>query len=579
MEVAPHELAQLLKLAGVGVGPEPEVMSEPDMPGAEIEPEVSVMAIPSDDGAPVGGGCGAPEPEHDHDHGGRMRGIIDMLQGAGEEPIEVEESPPKDDYENASNEFTGHPVDVVDTYDQYSYEPAKNSGMQRRTNSYGDNPLREEDLIKEYTEFKEFPLFEVNWGNQAEVEAEYKRLGLDQGDDPLGGWWDTRGMSDLKIRQAREKRIKQAYKDRPVDRQQDTRIADKGGTGEEEGQAVALLGKDALDDPNWRDNVAAKKQADKEASVANIAAQKAERNRQAEYELQHAGEVDAKTELANTDSDASKVRQQAAADRLARDPRTVANLPVTGDGTAVASNGKVDPALAKAVQQSTDSLPQQTQQQIANQARIDGENSQLATPPKDEIKGWKSVAKFKARKKAQQLATAGKPIQKVSTVAPTGYRAGEVDRGFRQPQPTAPKAVATPTVAPTGYGAGKVDPGFRQPQPTATKAVATPTATTPQVATKKYSGDPLLNPNASPSSSAVKQTVTPTIDKPTTGGKFQRNAGGTDSDTRSTLGNQNKLGSQNAWQRNWHKDQKGMHKVTSGKYSDGLDRLKFLAGI
>ena len=162
MEVAPHELAQLLKLAGVGVGPEPEVMSEPDMPGAEIEPEVSVMAIPSDDGAPVGGGCGAPEPEHDHDHGGKMRSIIDMLQGAGEEPIEVEESPPKDDYENASNEFTGHPVDVIDTYDQYSYEPAKNSGMQRRTNSYGDNPLREDDLIKEYTEFKKKPLTELS---------------------------------------------------------------------------------------------------------------------------------------------------------------------------------------------------------------------------------------------------------------------------------------------------------------------------------------------------------------------------------------------------------------------------------
>ena len=66
MEVAPQELAQLLKLAGVGAGPEPdimsgpEVMSEPDMPGSEIEPEISVMAIPSDDGAPVGGGCGAP---------------------------------------------------------------------------------------------------------------------------------------------------------------------------------------------------------------------------------------------------------------------------------------------------------------------------------------------------------------------------------------------------------------------------------------------------------------------------------------------------------------------------------------
>ena len=151
MEVAPHELAQLLKLAGVGVGPEPEVMSEPDMPGAEIEPEVSVMAIPSDDGAPVDGGCGAPEPEHEHDPGGDMRGIIDMLTG-GEEPIE--EAPPKD-YENASNEFTGHPEEVASTYDDFSYEPARHSsGGQRRTNSYGDNPLREEDMIKEYTEYK-----------------------------------------------------------------------------------------------------------------------------------------------------------------------------------------------------------------------------------------------------------------------------------------------------------------------------------------------------------------------------------------------------------------------------------------
>ena len=161
MEVAPQELAQLLKLAGVGAGPEPD-MPEPEMAS---EPEVSVMAIPSDDGAPVGDGRGAPEPEHDH---GSMRGIIDMLQGGGEEPIEepIEEAPPKDDYENASNEFTGHPVDVVDTYDQYSYEPAKNSGMQRRTNSYGDNPLREEDLIKEYTEFKKKPINEWDWNNK-----------------------------------------------------------------------------------------------------------------------------------------------------------------------------------------------------------------------------------------------------------------------------------------------------------------------------------------------------------------------------------------------------------------------------
>tara|TARA_B100000949_G_scaffold165112_1_gene145622 strand:- start:1067 stop:1747 length:681 start_codon:yes stop_codon:yes gene_type:complete len=133
MEVAPHELAQLLKLAGIGGDPEPEV-----------EPEVSVVALPSDDEAPVGGGCGDPHS------GGDMRGIIDMLTGA-DEPIE--EAPPKD-YENASNEFIGHPEEVISTYDDFSYEPARHSGGQRRTNTYGDNPLREEDMIKEYTEYK-----------------------------------------------------------------------------------------------------------------------------------------------------------------------------------------------------------------------------------------------------------------------------------------------------------------------------------------------------------------------------------------------------------------------------------------
>ncbi len=182
MEVAPQELAQLLKLAGVGADPEPD-MPEPEM---DSEPEVSVMAIPSDDGAPIGGGCGAPDAEHDHPHDhphdhDDMRSIIDMLQSSGDEPIE--ESPPKDDYENASKEFTGHPVDVVGTYDQYSYEPAKNSGMQRRTNSYGDNPLREEDLIKEYTEFKKKSLDEAPdwwnrmWGKPTDAELKAAETG------------------------------------------------------------------------------------------------------------------------------------------------------------------------------------------------------------------------------------------------------------------------------------------------------------------------------------------------------------------------------------------------------------------
>ena len=307
MEVAPQELAQLLKLAGVGAGPEPD-MPEPEM---APEPEVSVMAIPSDDGAPVGGGCGAPEPEHDHSHEhGDMRSLIDMLKGGGEEPIE--EAPPKDDYENASNEFTGHPVDVVDTYDQYSYEPAKNSGMQRRTNSYGDNPLREEDLIKEYTEFKKFPLFEVNWSNPDEVEAEYKRLGLDQGDDPLGGWWDTQGMSPLKIRKAREKRIKQAYKDNEVDKQQ----ADfgRGSEGELAG-AAAAYGINTKE-PGWEDKLASAKQAEREQSDANVAAQKLKARQQAEYDEKHAGEEEAYAQLQDPSSKAAQQQHKQALDNL-----------------------------------------------------------------------------------------------------------------------------------------------------------------------------------------------------------------------------------------------------------------------
>ena len=52
MEVAPQELAALLKLAGVGSAPEPD--HEPEM---MAQPQVSAIAIPSDDEAPTGG-CG-----------------------------------------------------------------------------------------------------------------------------------------------------------------------------------------------------------------------------------------------------------------------------------------------------------------------------------------------------------------------------------------------------------------------------------------------------------------------------------------------------------------------------------------
>lgn len=131
MEVAPQELAALLKLAGVGSAPEPD--HEPEM---MAQPQVSAIAIPSDDEAPTGG-CGG---------GSDMRSLIDAL---GHDEVEEEK-----EWENASQEFKGEPHTVQDNYDDFSYEPSGNSSMQRRTNGYGDNPLREEELIKEYTEFK-----------------------------------------------------------------------------------------------------------------------------------------------------------------------------------------------------------------------------------------------------------------------------------------------------------------------------------------------------------------------------------------------------------------------------------------
>ena len=89
------------------------------------------------DSSIMNGGCGG---------GSDMRSLIDAL---GHDEVEEEK-----EWENASQEFKGEPHTVQDNYDDFSYEPSGNSSMQRRTNGYGDNPLREEELIKEYTEFK-----------------------------------------------------------------------------------------------------------------------------------------------------------------------------------------------------------------------------------------------------------------------------------------------------------------------------------------------------------------------------------------------------------------------------------------
>ena len=533
MEVAPQELAQLLKLAGVGAGPEPD-MPEPEM---APEPEVSVMAIPSDDGAPVGGGCGAPEPEHDHSHEhGDMRSLIDMLKGGGEEPIE--EAPPKDDYENASNEFTGHPVDVVDTYDQYSYEPAKNSGMQRRTNSYGDNPLREEDLIKEYAEFKKFPLFEVNWSNPDEVEAEYKRLGLDQGDDPLGGWWDTQGMSPLKIRKAREKRIKQAYKDNEVDKQQ----ADfgRGSEGELAG-AAAAYGINTKE-PGWEDKLASAKQAEREQSDANVAAQKLKARQQAEYDEKHAGEEEAYAQLQDPSSKAAQQQHKQALDNL--------------DQTVVAQSrsGENSPAVVGA--------KDRTAKQAARVASL---NRQKLNDP-NEIRNFPQTAAVAS----QPLDTEG-PTRSPHTDTPVQTGGGQSQRdGIKNQLKKMGKTMSSSSGNPQsdfaqtpklGGGIGGSLKGSGNPH--RNSAVKSDFAQTPKL------GGGLGGTLKGPAGSTGIGNSTSIPSGGTKAGTSGPTPGGTNTDTRFKGFNLGKGPGKRGMQQ----------KVTAGTYSDGTARLKILAGI
>jgi hypothetical protein len=179
--------------------------------------------------------------------------------------------------------------EVGNTHTDFSF---KGFGKRKRhthdaLGNYGDNPLEESNMFEMYKNFK---LNEVNWNSVDEVEAEYKRLGLDQGDDPLGGWWDTRGMSPLKIKQARANRIQQAYKDNALtkrqahtSRQQDARIADKGSAGVTAGRAVAV----------------------------------ATGNKAAELAQQHAGEKQAVTALAKPMSASAKTQHKQAQDNLA----------------------------------------------------------------------------------------------------------------------------------------------------------------------------------------------------------------------------------------------------------------------
>lgn len=122
MEIKPEELSQLMQLAGISHQPEQEPVA---------------VAISAEDNI----------PDSNCSNNSTMRGLLDALNT---DESEIEE---ETEWENASRDFSKSAHQVQDNYDDFSYHPAKNH-MQRRTNGYGDNPLREEDLIKEYTEFK-----------------------------------------------------------------------------------------------------------------------------------------------------------------------------------------------------------------------------------------------------------------------------------------------------------------------------------------------------------------------------------------------------------------------------------------
>ena len=127
------ELEDLVRLAGV----------QHEAPAPPPEPE-----IPSDDGAPVGGGCGM-HPTQD------MRDTITLLspqEGPVEEDVYEHES---DDFENASPEFSGSPVEHGDIDDMSFRGFGKTRGEDAdAANKYGDNPLNEDQLMAEWQTFK-----------------------------------------------------------------------------------------------------------------------------------------------------------------------------------------------------------------------------------------------------------------------------------------------------------------------------------------------------------------------------------------------------------------------------------------
>ena len=126
MEIKPEELSQLMQLAGISHQPEQEPVA---------------VAISAEDNI----------SDSNCSNTSTMRGLLDALNA--DEPEIEEEIEEETEWENASRDFSKSAHTVQNNYDDFSYHTAKNH-MQRRTNGYGDNPLREEELIKEYTEFK-----------------------------------------------------------------------------------------------------------------------------------------------------------------------------------------------------------------------------------------------------------------------------------------------------------------------------------------------------------------------------------------------------------------------------------------
>jgi len=320
-----------------------------------------------------------------------------------------------------------------------------------------------------------------------DTEAEYKRLGLDKGDDPLGGWWDTRGMSDDEVQAAKMKRIDDFYSKQ----QMDDLVSGREGEGEAEAMADKLgvprfevirgedgdeVKGDPIPDEVWKKQLAAREAEDTEAH----------RKKMAQFDIDQWGEFGKPKGWTPEKSQANALasRQKDAEWKKEREATALASLNITSDGSIPADTAGSNVA------------GDEDEADYARDAANDAAQDQAAGKRLDQESSVNNKA-------AQNQATKNRLDRESATVA----------NSLKTQQPVAePKPVAEPTRTAqewTGLPANdqpvsgmNTNIGVWPNQKTNTtdaSAMATHAKQEPKVKTmakpvRKYSGDPLLNP-------------------------------------------------------------------------------------